>query len=62
MPDGFPEQMSIYHWYAEAYNWPPPVVDELSIEQDFWLRIQKDALSIAQETLAAEQARNVNVS
>lgn len=53
-PEKFPEQMSVYHWYAEAYRWPPPVVDDLSIEQDFWLRAQKEALNAAEARLARE--------
>jgi hypothetical protein len=53
-PERFPDQMSVYHWYAESYHWSPRVVDELSIEQDFWLRAQKEALNAAEATLARE--------
>lgn len=53
--------MKIYHWYAEAYQWPPEVVRKLSLKEDFWLRMQKDAAGNAEQTLAAEQARQ-NIS
>lgn len=48
--------MQTYHWYAEAYDWPPEVVRRLSIREDYWLRMQKDAVIAAQEKLDREAA------
>lgn len=49
--------MQLYYWYADAFSFPPEVVDKLTVEQDFWFRAMKDARDAAQETLAAEQYR-----
>lgn len=54
--------MKIYHWYAEAYRWPPEVVRKLSLKEDYWLRQQKQAIIVAQATLDAEAAREMNIS
>lgn len=47
----------MYHWYAEAYSWPPEVVRKLGMKEDFWLRVQKEAAVAAQEALAEDMAR-----
>ena len=60
-PEGFSSEMKVYHWYAEAYQWPPVVVRGLGIKEDFWLRAQKEAACNVEGTLAAEQARQ-NIS
>jgi hypothetical protein len=39
--------MSLYHWFAEAYQWTPQQVDELTLDQVFWLPVMKEALSDA---------------
>ena len=52
--------MGTYHWYAEAYQWPPEVVRKLSIKEDYWLRMQKEASVVAQDTLAQEQAARIS--
>lgn len=43
--------MVIYDWFAEARGWPPQVVDELDLDQVYWLPILKAARSQAIETL-----------
>ena len=42
--------MMIYNKFAEAYGWPPSVVDKLTRKQLFWLPVIKDATAAAIET------------
>jgi hypothetical protein len=51
-PEGFPEEMWIYHWFSENRNWTPQQVDELTLEQAHWLPLLKDAQSGAQDQLS----------
>jgi len=48
--------MRTYHWYAEAYGWEPETVRRLSMREDYWLRMQKDAVNAAQDALEREAA------
>jgi len=48
--------MQTYHWYAEAYQWEPETVRRLSIREDYWLRMQKDAVNAAKDALEREAA------
>jgi hypothetical protein len=48
-PDEFPVQMSLYHWFAEVYNWVPRDVDELTLEQLFWFPVMREARADASE-------------
>ncbi len=48
--------MQTYHWYAEAYGWGPETVRRLTIREDYWLRMQKEAVKAAQEKLDREAA------
>ena len=45
--------MMIYHRFAEAYGWPPSVVDKLTRKQMRWLPIIKDATTEASEQYQA---------
>ncbi len=58
-PVGFPPSMQVYYWYANAFNFPPEVVDKLTIEQDHWFRMMKLAQEAAQEILSDEQQRQM---
>jgi hypothetical protein len=49
--------MMIYHKFAEAYGWPPEVVNKLTRKQMYWLPVIRDAASEAAETLQAAQAK-----
>lgn len=40
----------IYHRFAEAYGWPPSVVDKLTRKQLFWLPVIKEATTEAVAT------------
>lgn len=51
--------MQVYYWYAEAFHFPPEVVDKLTIEQDHWFRMMKQARDTAQEILVDEQRRQM---
>jgi hypothetical protein len=42
--------MMIYHRFAEAYGWPPSVVDKLTRKQLFWLPVIKEATTEAVAT------------
>jgi hypothetical protein len=49
--------MMIYHKFAEAYSWPPSVVDKLTLDQLYWLPVVREATSDALEQVqAARQA------
>ena len=54
MPAGLTEEQQLYHWYAEAYGWEPEKVRKLSMKEDFWLRMQKEAVTAAQAALDRE--------
>jgi hypothetical protein len=41
--------MTVYNWFAEAYQWSPKQVDELTLDQVFWLPVMKEALNDAIE-------------
>lgn len=41
--------MSLYHWFAEVYNWVPRQVDELTLEQLFWFPVMREARGDADE-------------
>lgn len=43
-----------YQWYADAYNWPPSVVDELWEDEDYWLPIVHEARSEVAQMKSAE--------
>lgn len=51
--------MQVYYWYADAFHFPPEVVDKLTIEQDHWFRMMKQARDTAQEILVDEQRRQM---
>lgn len=50
--------MMIYHRFAEAYGWPPAVVDKLTRKQMFWLPVIKDAAAEAVELYRAAHEKN----
>jgi hypothetical protein len=50
--------MMIYHRFAEAYGWPPSVVDKLTRKQLFWLPVIKDAASEAVGQYRAAHEKN----
>ena len=43
--------MWIYHHFAEARGWNPRIVDELTLEEAYWLPILREAQGIAQVQL-----------
>ena len=47
--------MALYAWFAESYSWTPQQVDELTLDQVFWLPLMKGALS---DAVQAHQDRN----
>jgi hypothetical protein len=52
MPAGMPPEMVIKDWFAEAHGWNPRIVDELDLDEIFWLPVIKHARNIAQEQLS----------
>ena len=51
-PDDFPDEMWIYHHFAEARGWTPRQVDELTLEEAHWLPVLKQAQGLAQSQLS----------
>jgi len=51
-PDGFPGHLMMYERFAEAYGWPPRVVDQMTREELFWLPVIRDAKADAAELMA----------
>jgi hypothetical protein len=51
LPDGMPPQMLAYDRFADMYGWTPRQVDELTLEEFFWLPVVRDAKAEAAETL-----------
>lgn len=47
--------MITYQWFAEAYQWSPRQVDELSLEEVFWLPVLRGAMREAQEKYGDSQ-------
>jgi hypothetical protein len=47
--------MAIYQWFARTHNWTPQQVDELTLEQLFWLPVMEEALA---EALADYRDKN----
>lgn len=43
--------MMVYDKFAEAYGWSPRVVDELTLDELFWLPVIRDAKADAIEAL-----------
>ena len=43
--------MLAYDRFAEAYGWPPRVVDELTLDELFWLPVVRAAKLEAAEAL-----------
>ena len=48
----------VYHRFAEAYGWPPSVVDKLTRKQLFWLPVIKEATAEAVGTYRAMHEKN----
>lgn len=51
VPAGLSGHMLVYERFAEAYGWPPRVVDQMTREELFWLPVIRDAKTEAAETL-----------
>jgi hypothetical protein len=43
--------MWLYHWYSENKGWTPRQVDELSLEEAYWLPLLKQAHGSAGDML-----------
>ena len=43
--------MMIYDKFADAYGWSPRVVDELTLDEMFWLPVIRDAKAAAAEAV-----------
>jgi hypothetical protein len=43
--------MLAYDRFAEEYGWPPRVVDELDVDEFFWLPLIREAKAKAAEAL-----------
>lgn len=52
-PAGLSLRMVEYDWYAKNYGWHPGIVDELSFDQLFWLRVISTARDQASEKIQA---------
>lgn len=53
-----PEEILTYRWFAAAYNWPPSVVDELTLDQQDWFPVVEEAWNRVEAKKAADaQAR-----
>ena len=46
--------MWTYHWYADAWGWSPEIVDNLTLEQAYWLPLLKQAQGTAQAQLSSD--------
>ena len=53
-PEGFPEKMWLYHHFRDSDGWNPRIVDELDLEEAYWLPIMKDAQNLARAQLAPD--------
>ena len=49
--------MLAYDWFATAYGWPPDVVDNLTVAQDYWLPIVREARAEAGKIIAAQEKK-----
>ena len=47
--------MFTYRLFAEMYGWTPRQVDELRVDELYWLPIVREAAAAAGEVLAAAQ-------
>lgn len=53
-PEDMPGRMPLYYWYSKIKNWPPEVVDRLTLEQLEWFPIAEQAYNEASEDIAKE--------
>lgn len=44
--------MWLYHWFAENKGWTPQQVDELTLDQQFWLPVIHNAGKLASASLS----------
>lgn len=47
--------MQIKHWFAKVRGWHPRQVDELSLEEMFWLPLQEEASLMAADQLREDK-------
>lgn len=52
-PEGFPPRMLTYDKFIQQMDWHPRLVDELSLDEEFWLPVMKEAKTDAVATLNA---------
>jgi hypothetical protein len=51
--------MLTYNWFSRVKNWPPEVVDRLSLEQLEWFPVLEEASAEVSDRLSKEnQAQN----
>lgn len=46
--------MMTYTWFAECWQWTPRQVDELTLEEIFWLPVIKEARGDATDALSKD--------
>ncbi len=46
--------MWLYHWFSENKNWTPEQVRELTLEEQHWLPMMRDAADIARVQLSKD--------
>ena len=46
-PEGFPDKMWLYHKFGKLRGWTPQQVDELTLDQQYWIPVMETAESIA---------------
>jgi hypothetical protein len=51
-PRGFSDRMLVYDFFAESRHWTPRQVDELTLDEVFWLPLVEAARHLAREALA----------
>jgi hypothetical protein len=52
-PEGFPGRILVYDKFCQEMDWNPRIVDELTLDEEFWLPLVKEARTAAAETLQA---------
>jgi hypothetical protein len=46
--------MWLYHWFSKHKNWPPSVVRELTLDEQFWFPVIEEAEAIASAQLSKD--------
>jgi len=60
LPEGMPERVLLWRWYAKVYGWTPDQVDALPIEALEWLPTVEEAAHEAHEFRSKQQANSTH--